>query len=342
MVHNTFYRLNVFILNTAHRSRYPKTPVRYYATTLNQKNTTNSTATTTTTTPNPRSMASGGKGGERGSDDPPATTPTPTKQKLTLGDRMKQYEAALDITLPSSSAAILRLDGHGFSRFTASFQRPFDPRIHAAMLGASGDLLGFFPRATVAYTQSDEITLVFPPAPDDSGDAVGAFNSRVQKLVSLAASYCSVRFNAHLAVPGSEIAHFDARVFAVPSADEALNCLLWRCRGDAVRNSIGAFARTLFTPREMLGRTSAELVEMMRAQKGVVYEEAVPRWAVEGCLVKRERYRHEGFNPKTGRMEATTRTRIRVEERGVKEFSAENIRLITDKYWPGDGDGDEG
>ncbi|OTA86388.1 glycoside hydrolase family 55 protein [Hypoxylon sp. CO27-5] len=264
---------------------------------------------------------------------------------MALADRMKQYEAAFDFTLPTSSAVILRLDGHNFSRFTAQphFRRPFDQRIHDAMIATCSDLLlNFFPRASVAYTQSDEITLVFPEG------GIQLFNERVQKLASLAASYCSVRFNAHLAAAlasdsreglasGSDVllgtAHFDARFFTVPSVEEALNCLLWRCRGDAVRNGAGAFARTLFSQSQIHGKTTAELVEMMRREKNVVYEEAVPRWAIEGCLVKRELYQHDGANPKTGQVETTSRTRTRAEERGIREFSAENLKLVTDRYW---------
>ncbi|KAI2465791.1 glycoside hydrolase family 55 protein [Annulohypoxylon bovei var. microspora] len=261
---------------------------------------------------------------------------------MALADRMKQYEAMFEFTLPTSTPVILRLDGHNFSRFTAhpTFRRPFDQRIHQAMTATCADLLlNFFPRATVAYTQSDEITVVFP-------QGVQLFDERVQKLASLAASYCSVRFNSHLAaaldlplleasggdgVLGS--AHFDARFFTVPTAEEALNCLLWRCRGDAVKSSASAFARTLLGQGEVHGKTTAEVVEMMRREKNVVYEEAVPKWAIEGCLVKRELYRHEGSDPRTGRLEQTTRTRTRVEERGVREFSAENLKLVTEKYW---------
>ena len=149
-------------------------------------------------------------------------------ESLTLADRMKQYEASSDYRLPLSAPVILRLDGHGFSRFTAPFCRPFDPRIHDAMIATCSDLLHYFPQATVAYTQSDEITLVFP-------QGVQSFNQRVQKLSSLAASYCSVRFNAHLAAllaanPEPQVedaayrklgtAHFDARFFAVPLVEE--------------------------------------------------------------------------------------------------------------------------
>ncbi|KAH7383165.1 tRNAHis guanylyltransferase-domain-containing protein [Pyrenochaeta sp. MPI-SDFR-AT-0127] len=268
--------------------------------------------------------------------------PVPDDDKPTpLAERMKQYEASFDFTLPLNAPIILRLDGHGFSRFTAHFCRPFDQRIHDAMISTCTDLLKFFPQATVAYTQSDEITLVFPTG-------VQSFGERVQKLSSLAASYCSVRFNKHLSdflekQPEPRVkplayeklgtAHFDARFFAVPSIEEALNCLLWRCRNDAVRNSVSGFARTMYSTQQMHGKRTKELIGMMRDEKGVQFEEAVPKWAIEGCLMKREQYEHEGVNLKTGVMEKTFRTRTRVEERGVREFTAENLKLITEKYW---------
>lgn len=268
--------------------------------------------------------------------------PQPADRALQpLAARMKQYEASFDFTLPSESPIILRLDGHAFSKFTSHFCRPFDQRIHDAMISVCTDLLAYFPSATLAYTHSDEISLVFP-------HGVQSFNERLQKLSSLAASYCSVRFNAHLAtlltaslepkVKDSAFdrlgtAHFDARFFAVPSVEEALNCVLWRCRNDAVRNSVNAFARTMYSTKEMHGKTAENLIDMMRKEKGVVYEEAVPQWAIEGCLLKREQVEHEGINLKTGMTEKTLRTKTRVEERGVRTFSAENLRLVTDKYW---------
>lgn len=259
---------------------------------------------------------------------------------IPLAERMKQYEAIYDTTLPESSPIILRLDGHNFSRFTSHFARPFDERIHSAMLSTCTSLLTFFPSATLAYTQSDEITLIF-------STGVGAFGERVQKLSSLAASYTSVNFVKHLitavdAQPepvlkgGRDVlltAHFDARIFAVPSIEEALNNLLWRCRNDAVRNAVSSFARTMYSTKDMHGKRAQELVAMMREEKGVVFEDAVPKWAIEGCLVKREQTEHWGKNGKTGEMERTFRTRVRVEERGVREFGEEGLRLISERFW---------
>jgi tRNA(His) guanylyltransferase len=260
--------------------------------------------------------------------------------RSTLGDRMKSYEAIYDTSLPPSTPTILRLDGHTFSKFTANFDRPFDPRIHDAMVSTCSDLLVHFPSATLAYTQSDEITLVFP-------SGVGAFNDRVQKIASLAAAYTSVRFNLHLnaavakcpepAVKNGEKilgnAYFDGRLFTVPTVEEALNCVLWRCRGDAIRNSVGAFARTMFTTKELHLKNTSEVLDMMKNEKGVVFKDAVPSWAQEGSIVKKEQYEHEGRNMKTGEIEKTVRTRTRVADRGVTEFSEENLRLITEKYW---------
>jgi tRNA(His) guanylyltransferase len=243
----------------------------------------------------------------------PKSTPTPVptapaanqQTHPTLADRMKQYEASFDFTLPLAAPAILRLDGHTFSRFTGNFHKPFDQRIHDAMTATCVDLLKYFNQATVAYTQSDEITLVFPAG-------VQSFNERVQKLSSLAASYCSVRFNAHLAAflvanPEPKVkeatynalgsAHFDARFFTVPSVEEALNCLLWRCRGDAMRNSVNAFARSLYEDKQLHKKTVNEVLDMLRKEKGIEYEEAVPGWAVAGSKSLCLRHRNFVTNP---------------------------------------------
>lgn len=72
-------------------------------------------------------------------------SPQPADKAPSLATRMKQYEASFDITLPSGSPTLLRLDGHAFSKFTSHFCRPFDQRIHDAMIAVSTDLLTYFP-----------------------------------------------------------------------------------------------------------------------------------------------------------------------------------------------------
>jgi tRNA(His) guanylyltransferase len=84
--------------------------------------------------------------------------------------------------------------------------------------------------------------------------------------------------------------------------------------GDAIRNAISAFARTLFSDKEMHRKTTNELLGMMRVEMGFIFEESVPKWAIEGCLVKREQVEQEGVNSKTGQKEKALRTRTGVRD----------------------------
>ncbi|KAI8958885.1 glycoside hydrolase family 55 protein [Daldinia sp. FL1419] len=261
--------------------------------------------------------------------------------KMMLADRMRRYEAAFDSILPTSSPIILRLNGHGFSSLAAQtgVRRPFDQRIHDAIVATCSDLLSFFLGATIAYTQSDEIIMVFP-----KGDR--SFAQPVQKLASLAAGYCTMRFNAHLAVAlasglrnqlqgGVEqlfgTAYFDASLFTVPSIEDALDYLIWQRSERAVVNSVNAFASTLFSQDQIHNKNCGELVEMMRREKNVIYEEVVPRWALEGCLVKRDLCRDGTADAQVGQTRQSLETRV--DERGIREFSTESLKLIVEEYW---------
>ncbi|KAK7419072.1 hypothetical protein QQX98_003574 [Neonectria punicea] len=265
----------------------------------------------------------------------PGNEPRPS-----LATRMKEYEAATELHLELSQPAILRLDGHTFSKFTAPFAKPSDERLHTAMVKTCADLLDAYPAATLAYTQSDEITLVFP-------DGVGSFNDRVMKTATLAAGFCSVHFYSHLMVAMAEspepavkgfgslpLPHFDGRIFNVPSVEECVNNLLWRCRGDAVRNSVSAFARNLFSTKQLHGKNKGQMLQMAEQEKGAIYEESVPKWALEGSIVKKKLVNVEAVDMKTGEPVTTVRTRTRCEDKGMTEFSDENLALVRDKYWP--------
>ncbi|KAI1088730.1 glycoside hydrolase family 55 protein [Rostrohypoxylon terebratum] len=250
---------------------------------------------------------------------------------MSFSDRMKQYEEPSEFALPTFSPTILRINGHDFSRLAAHplFDEPFNQNIHDAMLDTCSDLLfKIFPDASVAYTQSDEITLVFPRG-------LRPLDVRVQILVSRAASFCTAQFYKHLVKSlypsplGNRsqddilgLAHFDAQFFTVSTVEEALNYLAWRCKGDAMKKSVNSLARFLFGEDQIRGETAEELIETMRREYNVVYEKRVPKWAIEGCLVKRELHQHEG----------TSRTRTTVIERGIREVSTENLKLVTDKY----------
>ncbi|KAF7312467.1 Thg1 domain-containing protein [Mycena indigotica] len=251
-----------------------------------------------------------------------------------LASRMKSYETATDIQLPADKPAIIRIDGHAFSTFTRGFEKPFDERIHTAMAATASDLLAHFPAATVAYTNSDEITLVFP-------NGVKEFKGRVAKLGSLAAGLASARFNHHLVhtctkpVPPEKVgtAHFDARAFTLPSVDEVLHNLIWRAKIDGRRNSISGFGRSFFTTKQLHGLGSNAIVEKVLSEKGIDYWTSTPTWARYGTTVKREKFLGTGVDGLTGEPVTMTRTRMKMQDTQWWEFNEDNLLLITDKFW---------
>jgi tRNA(His) 5'-end guanylyltransferase len=122
--------------------------------------------------------------------------------------------------------------------------------------------------ADVAYTQSDEISLVFLP----KENADGFFGSRTQKLCSIIAAQCSVYFNS--LIPSilpeklGKLPVFDCRAWNVPNEMEAANTILWR-RLDASKNSIQMVAQSMFSHASLQGLVWKELDEKLQKEKGV-------------------------------------------------------------------------
>mmetsp|Transcript_27694 Transcript_27694/g.90337 ORF Transcript_27694/g.90337 Transcript_27694/m.90337 type:complete len:115 (+) Transcript_27694:88-432(+) len=87
---------------------------------------------------------------------------------ITIGDEMKRYEEeACSSIVDLQRPCVVRLDGHCFHTYTKGFRRPYDLRIHEAMVATATDLLERF-GAVTAYTESDEISLLFPPSTAES------------------------------------------------------------------------------------------------------------------------------------------------------------------------------
>ncbi len=75
---------------------------------------------------------------------------------------------------------------------------------------------------------------------------------------------------------------FDCRVWNVPNLDEAANLMLWREK-DAAKNSISMAARTMYSHRELHGRSGKQMQEMM-FQKGTNWDN-YPVWAKRGTFI---------------------------------------------------------
>ncbi|KAJ3337744.1 hypothetical protein HDU93_000634 [Gonapodya sp. JEL0774] len=83
-----------------------------------------------------------------------------------LATKIKGLENEMDSAVPPTQPFVIRLDGVAFSTFTKDLPRPFDRRLSNAMVATSVDLVEKF-NASCGYTQSDEISLVFPAVMGD-------------------------------------------------------------------------------------------------------------------------------------------------------------------------------
>ena len=163
-----------------------------------------------------------------------------TTMKDDLGDRMKLYESHDETILDISMPIVIRIDGKRFSKFTSKMKKPFDNDMTELMIKTTASLIKET-HAHVAYTQSDEITLVFMPK---DGRTNIMFEGRVQKTTSVFASMTSAFFIRHGArfIDDKSTPFFDCRMFNVPNINEVSNSLVWRI-ADARRNSVSSAYR---------------------------------------------------------------------------------------------------
>lgn len=208
--------------------------------------------------------------------------------EMSFGDRMKRLEGqeANRILLPGAPI-VARLDGRSFHTVTRKLERPFSKPFHDVMQNVTQYLVDKT-GAVIGYTQSDEISLVWPGG---RSDAERWFDGRVSKLTSLLAAMASVRFNQQAAVfklDVPELAVFDCRVWTVPNEDEAVNALVWR-EHDASKNSIQMVAQANFSAKAIHKLNGAQLQEKLWAEKGINWND-YPAWMKRGSYFGRRTF----------------------------------------------------
>jgi tRNA(His) guanylyltransferase len=239
-----------------------------------------------------------------------------------LGDRMKAYERretsrALFPMLP----VYARIDGRGFSSFTRGMARPYDEQMQAAMIATTKHLVAES-HARIGYTQSDEINLVW--LAEGPGSEI-FFAGKVQKMASVLAGLATAAFTRAvidslqpLCSYADRMPHFDARVFQVPTKEEAASLFLWR-EQDATKNAVSMAARAYYSHKQLDGKSGPEKQEMLFAA-GVNFND-YPASFKRGTFVRRETFERaftaeelaripEKHRPDTG--ELVTRSEVRV------------------------------
>lgn len=196
-----------------------------------------------------------------------------------FGDRMKAYEKVFTSSkIDPSDYMCVRIDGKGFSKFTKGFTKPFDGRITNAMVTTTKALVKET-HASVGYTQSDEITLIYTPT---EGERM--FGGKVAKINSVFASIATAHFNNHIRVHTDKYAYFDCRTWSVPNDIEASNVLLWRVQ-DARKNSISSLMRWTCGHKKMANLSGKQMIEFMQKEANVDWLDLSNIWKY-GTYVK--------------------------------------------------------
>lgn len=223
----------------------------------------------------------------------------------TFEQRMRALEYFHSLRVLPGAWIVLRVDGRGFSRFTAQrFKKPFDETFRDYMAQTAQALLQEL-HGLYAYTESDEISVLFRREWD-------AFDREVEKLVSISASIAAATFT-HAC---GEIVHFDSRIWVGVSRQDAIDYCRWRM-ADAERCSLNGWCYwTLRADGQSVAQATASLAGKSIAYKnellfqhGINYND-LPAWQRRGAGVYWERYLKTGYDPV--RQVETTATRRRV------------------------------
>lgn len=180
-----------------------------------------------------------------------------------LGDRMKMFEKQpLPERFIPGLPVMARMDGRAFHTFTKGMARPFSPLMTKCMVETTRALVKAS-GARMGYTQSDEITLMFY---EEDPKSQLWFDGKGQKLISNLASETTLEFYLNiveeLPLFAPKLPKFDARVWQVPSREEAINAFIWR-EMDATKNSVSMMAQTYFSHKQLQGVGTKAKIALM-------------------------------------------------------------------------------
>lgn len=221
-----------------------------------------------------------------------------------LGNRMKTfYEEIPKTRLMRRTPVVVRIDGKAFHTFTRGFKRPFDDVLIMTMQETAKYLCENIQGCQLAYTQSDEISLLLIDY--QRFETSAWFDYEIQKMCSISASMATMAFNRIFSETVSDLkvdntkpmdryfevaysgAMFDARVFNIPR-EEVTNYFYWR-QLDASRNSIQMVGQANFSHRELQHKSCNDIQDMLMTQKGINWND-FPTYQKRGSCVIKEDY----------------------------------------------------
>lgn len=204
-----------------------------------------------------------------------------------LEDKCTYFRSMTDYRIVPNSYTLLMLDGKNFSKMVKNrFKKPFDPDFIEMMNETAKYLVEKLQGAKIAYTQSDEISILVTDF--DTPDTDLLFGGRLCKIQSIAASMATTEFNKQLAlydlkncatadearkaIDKEKFCQFDCKCWTVPNENDMFAWFLWR-NLDCVKNSKNQTSQTYLPHKQLVGKTADEGIAILKEQKGIDWYE---------------------------------------------------------------------
>jgi tRNA(His) 5'-end guanylyltransferase len=228
-----------------------------------------------------------------------------------LDTKMRVFETASDSCVLPNLYMVARLDGRNFTRLTKEihqFEVPFDSQFRDCMIETVKHLMNCGFRIDYAYTQSDEISLLFHLNED-------TFKRKLRKYHSVLAAEASATFSLLL----GEIGCFDCRISQLPTKDLVCDYFRWR-QEDAHRNALNSHCYWCLRKNgeSQQAATNALFGLSVSDKNELLFQHEInfnnlPNWQKRGIGLYWESYEKQAINPKLGTPVTATRKRIKSE-----------------------------
>ena len=248
-----------------------------------------------------------------------------------LDKKMRIYETSHDHCVLPGIFMVARIDGRNFSRLTKEthkFEAPFDEKFRDYMIKTVLHLMNCGFNVIYAYTESDEISLLFHPNEQ-------LFSRKLRKYNSVLAGEASAKFTLLTGV----MACFDCRISQLPKINNVVDYFRWR-HEDASRNSLNAHCYWALRKKglgvnestgELEGVSISDKNEML-FKNGINFND-LPKWQKRGIGFYLEEIEKIGWNPKENKETKTKRNKIKVDlELPMKEEYSNFIEKLVKKY----------
>jgi tRNA(His) 5'-end guanylyltransferase len=224
-----------------------------------------------------------------------------------LDDQMRIFETSADYCVLPGIYIVARIDGRNFTTLTKEkghFEAPFDERFRDMMVETTKHLMNCGFKVVYAYTESDEISLLFDRDID-------LFGRKIRKYNSILAGESSAKFS--LLFQG--IGVFDCRICQLPQKNNVIDYFRWR-NEDAHRNALNAHCYWMLRKEQynkkeatayIMHKTVAEKNELLFSH-GINFNE-LPDWQKRGIGLYWSDEEKHGYNPKE-KMEVNAKRNI--------------------------------